>query len=67
LEGFVKYAVDIGSVAMMNIQSFIKTGSGIRKLLGGYTEAQREWRSYKPTLGSRLRKACAATIFLFRI
>jgi hypothetical protein len=32
-EGFVKYAVEMGSVAMLHIPSFIKTGSGIKKLI----------------------------------
>jgi hypothetical protein len=32
--GFIKYAVEMGSGAMIYIQSFIKTGSGIRKLIG---------------------------------
>jgi hypothetical protein len=30
----VKYAVEIGSGAMTYILSFIKTGSGIQKLIG---------------------------------
>jgi hypothetical protein len=36
----MKYAVEMGSVAMIYIPSFIKIGSGIRKLLGwgGYTD-----------------------------
>jgi hypothetical protein len=36
----VKHAVQMGSVAVMYIPSFIKTGSGIQKLIGGrgYTE-----------------------------
>jgi hypothetical protein len=32
--GFTKYAVEMGSVATIHIPSFIKTGSGILKLLG---------------------------------
>jgi hypothetical protein len=31
----MKYAVEMGSDAMMYIQSFIKIGSGIQKLIGG--------------------------------
>jgi hypothetical protein len=31
----MKYAVEIGSGAMIYIPSFIKTGSGIQKLMGG--------------------------------
>jgi hypothetical protein len=34
----MKYAVEMGSVAMIYIPSFIKIGSGIQKLLGGYTD-----------------------------
>jgi hypothetical protein len=33
-EGFMKYAVEMGSDAMIYIPSFIKTGSGIQKLMG---------------------------------
>jgi hypothetical protein len=31
----MKHAVEIGSVAMIDIRSFIKIGLGIGKLLGG--------------------------------
>jgi hypothetical protein len=31
----MKYAVKMGSVAMIYIPSFIKIGSGIQKLIGG--------------------------------
>jgi hypothetical protein len=31
----MKYAVEMGSDAMMCIPSFIKTGSGIQKVIGG--------------------------------
>jgi hypothetical protein len=31
----MKYAVDMGSAAMIYIPSFMKTDSGIQKLLGG--------------------------------
>jgi hypothetical protein len=34
-EGFMKYTVEVGSGAMIHIPSFIKIGSGIRKLIGG--------------------------------
>jgi hypothetical protein len=30
----MKYALEMGSVSMMYIPSFIKTGSGIQKLIG---------------------------------
>jgi hypothetical protein len=33
--GFRKYAVEIGSGAMIYIPSFIKIGSGIQKLIRG--------------------------------
>jgi hypothetical protein len=37
----VKYAVEMGSGAMIYIPSFIMTGSGIQKLMGGdYTDTQ---------------------------
>jgi hypothetical protein len=32
---FMKHAVEMGSGAMIYIPSFIKTGSGIQKLIGG--------------------------------
>jgi hypothetical protein len=35
LEGFVKYAVEMGSCAMICIPGSIKIGSGIQKLMGG--------------------------------
>jgi hypothetical protein len=31
----MKYADEMGAVARMNIPSFIKIGSGIKKLMGG--------------------------------
>jgi hypothetical protein len=31
----MKYAVEMGSVAMIYIQSFMKTDSGIQTLMGG--------------------------------
>jgi hypothetical protein len=45
----MKYAVEMGSGAMIYIPSFIKIGSGIRKLIRGDTHTGR--RSPKPTLG----------------
>jgi hypothetical protein len=44
LMGFMEYAVEMGSSAMIYIPSFIKTGSGIRKLIRGYTDTQTAWR-----------------------
>jgi hypothetical protein len=35
MEGFMKYAVEMGSGVMTYISSFIKTGSAIQKLNGG--------------------------------
>jgi hypothetical protein len=31
----MKYAIEIGSVPMIYIPSFVKIGSGIQKLMGG--------------------------------
>jgi hypothetical protein len=47
----MKHAVEMGSGAMTYIQSFIKMGSGIQKLIrvGGYTDTQTGWKSHKPT------------------
>jgi hypothetical protein len=47
----MKCAVDMGSGSMIHIPSFIKIGSRIRKLIGGYTHTQTAWRSHKPILG----------------
>jgi hypothetical protein len=38
----MKYAVEMCSVAMIYIPSFIKTGSGIQKLIGGDSEPHRQ-------------------------
>jgi hypothetical protein len=40
-EGFAKYAVEMGSDAMIYIARFITIGSGIQKLMGGggYTDS----------------------------
>jgi hypothetical protein len=43
----MKYAVEMGSGAMIYILSFIKIGSGIQKLILGDT--QTAWRCHKPT------------------
>jgi hypothetical protein len=42
----MKYTVEMGSVAMVCISSFIKTASYIQKLIG-LIDTQREWRSHK--------------------
>jgi hypothetical protein len=36
----MKYAVEMGSGGMIYVPSFIKIGSGIRKLIGEYTDIQ---------------------------
>jgi hypothetical protein len=35
----MKYAVEMGSCAMIYISSFIRIGSGIQKLMRGYTDS----------------------------
>jgi hypothetical protein len=35
LEGFIKYATEVGSAAMIYTPSFIKNGSGIQKFIAG--------------------------------
>jgi hypothetical protein len=45
----MKYAVEVSLVAMMYKPSFIKIGSDIQKLIGGYTDTQIGWRSHKTT------------------
>jgi hypothetical protein len=53
----MKYAVEIGSGAMIYIPHFIKIGSGIQKLIGVDTQDTQIGRcSHKPTLGSRLKQ-----------
>jgi hypothetical protein len=50
----MKYAVEMGSGAMIKIPSFIKIGSGIQTLIRGIhrpTDTQTGRRSHKPTLG----------------
>jgi hypothetical protein len=37
---FMKYTAAMGSSAMIYIPSFIKTGSGTEKLMGGFTDTQ---------------------------
>jgi hypothetical protein len=48
----MKYAIEMGSGAMIYIPSSINIGSGIQKLIGarGFRDTQTEWRSHKPTL-----------------
>jgi hypothetical protein len=36
----MKYAVEMGSGAIIHTSSFRKIGSGIQKLIGGYTDTQ---------------------------
>jgi hypothetical protein len=36
-EGFMKYVIDMGSGVMIYTPSFVETGSGINKLIRGYT------------------------------
>jgi hypothetical protein len=47
----MKYAVEMGSVAVICMRSLIKIGSGIQKLIRGDTQTQRHRRSLKPILG----------------
>jgi hypothetical protein len=44
----MKFAVEMGSVAMMYIQNFIKIVSAIQKLIVGI-HRETAWRSHKPT------------------
>jgi hypothetical protein len=38
----MKYAIEMGSGAMIYIPSFIQIGSGIQKLIGGDSQTHRE-------------------------
>jgi hypothetical protein len=40
----MKYAVEMSSGVMIYIPSFIKFGSGIQKLIGGYTDKRTDGR-----------------------
>jgi hypothetical protein len=39
----MKYAIKMGSPAMIYIKSIIKVSSAIQKLMGGDTQTQRAW------------------------
>jgi hypothetical protein len=45
----MKYSVEMGSCVMIYIPSFIKIGSGIQKVMGGYLDTQTAWRLHKPS------------------
>jgi hypothetical protein len=51
----MKYAVQMGSGAIIHVPSFITIGSGIQKLIGrgegGYTDTKTAWRSYFKKVG----------------
>jgi hypothetical protein len=50
----MKYAVEIGSGAMICVPSLINIGLGVQKLIGGShrdRQTQTAWSSHKPTLG----------------
>jgi hypothetical protein len=42
----MKYAVEMGSGAIIHIPSFIKIDSDIQKLIGGFKDTQTAWRSH---------------------
>jgi hypothetical protein len=46
MEEIYKYAIEMGSCAMIYIQSFIKIGSSIQKLVGGYSQTCRQHGDY---------------------
>jgi hypothetical protein len=48
-EGFVKHAVEMGISAMMYIPTFIKTGSGIQKLICRNSQTYRHTDSMQIT------------------
>jgi hypothetical protein len=53
----MKYAVEMGSYAMIYMPSFINTGSGNEKLIGGeFTDTQTAWKSHKPTSEKQAKK-----------
>jgi hypothetical protein len=40
----MKYTVEMGSGVVIYIPSFVKIGSGMQKLAGGYTDTQTDGR-----------------------
>jgi hypothetical protein len=42
----MKYAVEMSSGVMIYIPSLIKIGSGIQKLIGGYTDNKDRWEGF---------------------
>jgi hypothetical protein len=62
-EGFFKYAIEMGSVAMIYVPSFVKIGSGIQKLLRGDTQTR---KSHKPTLGKSAKKIIPVIVCFLR-
>jgi hypothetical protein len=56
----MKYAVEMGSGAMIHIPSLIETGSGIQNLYGGmhtHTHTHTGRISHRPTLGKKAKKS----------
>jgi hypothetical protein len=45
----MKDATEMDSGAIIYIPNFVKIGSPIMKLIGGYTDTHRAWKSHKPT------------------
>jgi hypothetical protein len=43
----MEYAVEMGSGALIHIQSLIKIGSGIQKLTKGFTDRKTAWTLHK--------------------
>jgi hypothetical protein len=39
----MEYAVEMASGSMIRISTFVKTGSGTQKLIGGNTQTQTAW------------------------
>jgi hypothetical protein len=39
----MKYSFEVGSGAMTYIKSFKKIGSGIQRVIGGFTDTQTAW------------------------
>lgn len=66
---FTKYALDIGSGAMIYIPIFITISQPLRSSWRGYTDTKAAWCLHKPTFifpnkKSRLRRSCTETISL---
>jgi hypothetical protein len=63
----MKYAVEMGSIAMMHISSIINIGSGIQHLMGGGINRQSGWWLRKLALRKQAKSCNSVKIILRKI